>query len=265
MNLDSIFNNENEKPLDNIVTDGGYCGIFRTIACIGDSLSSGEMESLKEDGTKGYHDYFDYSWGQFIARDAGCEVLNFSRGGMSAKEYCESFAEANNFWSPKKACQAYIIALGVNDISAYGKELGSLSDIDKKDWKNNKKTFVGYYAEIIQRLKQIQPKARFFLMTLPKSENNDRLEAEDLHRELMYGLAEMFDYTYVLDFRKYAPVYDESFKKKFYLGGHLNAAGYRLTAKMTESYIDYIIRHNMEDFAQVAFIGTPFHNCEAKW
>ena len=75
----------------------------------------------------------------------------------------------------------------------------------------------------------------------------------------------VFDYTYVLDFRKYAPVYDESFKKKFYLGGHLNAAGYRLTAKMTESYIDYIIRHNMEDFAQVAFIGTPFHNCEAKW
>ena len=120
MNLDSIFNNENEKPLDIIVTDGGYCGIFRTIACIGDSLSSGEMESLKEDGTKGYHDYFDYSWGQFIARDAGCEVLNFSRGGMSAKEYCESFAEANNFWSPKKACQAYIIALGVNDISTYG-------------------------------------------------------------------------------------------------------------------------------------------------
>lgn len=265
MNLDDIFNNENEKPLDNIVTDGGYCGIFRTIGCIGDSLSSGEMESLKEDGSKGYHDYFEYSWGQFIARDVGCEVLNFSRGGMSVKEYCESFAEANNFWSPKKECQAYIIALGVNDISAYGKELGSLSDIDKKDWKNNKKTFVGYYAEIIQRLKKIQPKARFFLMTIPYEGKNDRTEAEDLHRELMYDLAEMFDYTYVLDFRKYAPAYDENFKKKFYLGGHLNAAGYRLTAKMTESYIDYIIRHNMEDFAQVAFIGTPFHNCEAKW
>ena len=32
---------ENEKPLDRIVTDGGFCGIFRRIACIGDSLSSG--------------------------------------------------------------------------------------------------------------------------------------------------------------------------------------------------------------------------------
>ena len=24
---------ENEKPLDRIVTDGGFCAIFRTIAC----------------------------------------------------------------------------------------------------------------------------------------------------------------------------------------------------------------------------------------
>ena len=32
---------ENELPLQNIVSDGCYCGIFRTIACVGDSLSSG--------------------------------------------------------------------------------------------------------------------------------------------------------------------------------------------------------------------------------
>lgn len=265
MNLDNIFNNENEKPLDNLVSDGGYCGIFRTIACIGDSLSSGEMESLNTEDIKGYHDYYEYSWGQFMARDIGCEVLNFSKGGMSAGAYCESFARDNNFWSPKKACQAYIIALGVNDISGCGKELGSVSDIDINDWRNNKKTFLGYYAQIIQRMKEIQPKARFFLMTIPHSERNDREEAEDIHQRLMYELAALFEYTYVLDFRKYAPVYDAEFKKKFYLGGHLNAAGYRLTAKMTESYIDYIIRHNMEDFAQTAFIGTEFHNCGAKW
>lgn len=102
-------------------------------------------------------------------------------------------------------------------------------------------------------------------MTIPHSERNDREEAEDIHQRLMYELADLFEYTYVLDFRKYAPVYDEEFKKKFYMGGHLNAAGYRLTAKMTESYIDYIIRHNMEDFTQTAFIGTTFYNCGEKW
>lgn len=265
MNLDDIFNNHNEKPLDNIVADGGYCGIFRTIACVGDSLSSGEMVSTKEDGERGYHDYYDYSWGQFMARDVGCDVLNFSKGGMTAEAYCESFAETNGYWEKDKACRAYIIALGVNDISKHGKELGAISDIDVDDWKNNKKTFVGYYAQIIQRLKEIQPKARFFLVTIPKSERKDREEAENEHQKLLYEIAKIFDFTYVIDLRKYAPVYDENFQKKFYLDGHMNAAGYRFSAKIIESYIDYIIRHNMEDFAQIAFVGTEFHNERAKW
>ena len=48
----------------------------------------------------------------------------------------------------------------------------------------------------------------------------------------------------------------EDFKEKFYLNGHMNACGYLLTAKMIVSYIDYIIRHNIEDFNEVGFIGT---------
>ena len=107
---------ENEKPFDRMVTNGGFTGIFRTIGCVGDSLSSGELESQDDEGNKGFHDYFDYSWGQYIAREAGCKVYNFSRGGMTAMEYCESFAEENDFWNPALACQGYIIALGVNDL-----------------------------------------------------------------------------------------------------------------------------------------------------
>ena len=153
---------------------------------MGDSLASGEFESLDEKGNKGYHDYYEYSWGQFIARAIGAKVYNFSKGGMSAKEYCENFASANDFWSPEKRCQAYIIALGVNDISAYGNDLGSVSDIDISDYRNNKKTFAGYYGQIIQRLKINQPKAKFFLMTCPDSGRNDRTEAEDIHQKLIW-------------------------------------------------------------------------------
>ena len=58
MDLKMMFD-EDEKPLDNLVTNGGFCGIFRTIGCVGDSLSSGELESLDENGNKGYHDYFE--------------------------------------------------------------------------------------------------------------------------------------------------------------------------------------------------------------
>ena len=35
---------------------------------------------------------------------------------MTAKFYVEYYAAAKGFWSSGKACQAYVIALGVNDI-----------------------------------------------------------------------------------------------------------------------------------------------------
>lgn len=259
MILDDIFQNENERPLDKLVTDGGYTSVFRTICCVGDSLSSGEFEADNGNGGSSYHDMFEYSWGQFLARICGNKVYNFSRSGMTAKEYCESFAEYNGFWNPKYASDAYIIALGVNDLFGLKQEVGRLSDIDFDDWHNSKQNFAGYYAEVIQRLKAIQPRAKFFLMTMPRENENENEELKKEHSKLLYELAERLDNTYVIDLFKYAPVYNDEFKKKFYLRGHMNPMGYLLTAKMTASYIDYIIRHNMEDFKEIGFIGTELH------
>ena len=252
---------ENEKPLDKLVEDGGFCSIFRTIACVGDSLSSGEFESRDENGNPGYHDMFEYSWGQFMARTCGSKVYNFSRGGMSASEYMNGFAESMGFWNKDLAAQAYIFALGVNDLLNMNQELGTIDDI-KDNWQDNAKTFAGYYGAIIQRYKEIQPRAKFFLMTMPRGRktreednpvNWDKCEA---HSALLYQMAEKFDNTYVLDIRKYGPVYDGDFYRWFYLYGHLNPMGYKLTAKMVMSYIDYIIRHDMENFYRVGYIGT---------
>ena len=260
MNIQEFIAKENEKPLDRIVSDGGFTSIFRTIACIGDSLASGEFESIKADGSHGWHDMYEYSWGQYIGRMCGSKVYNLSRGGMTAKVYCESFADSNGFWNPKYASQCYIIALGVNDILNVKQELGSVKDVDFSDYKNNKENFAGYYAQIIQRLKQIQPRAKFFLMTMAKDgENDSRLEEKQAHSALLYDFADKFDNTYVIDLLKYAPTYDEKFKENFYLCGHMNPMGYDLTAKMVASYIDYIIRHNPQDFKEVGFIGTDLH------
>lgn len=264
MDLKKLLGDENEKPLDRLTPDGGFCRVFRTIGCIGDSLSSGEFESCDEAGNVGYHDYFEYSWGQIMARHCGIKVYNFSRGGMTAKEYWESFAENNGFWDEDKLCQAYIIALGVNDLFGQKQKLGSIGDIDLDNYHNNQETFAGYYARIIQRLKSMQPKARFFLVTLA----NDNICSDPSTagmRDLLYDLAKLFEYTYVIDLEQYGPVYDADFKAKFYLGGHLNAAGYTLTANMIESYIDYIVRHHFEDFLQTGFIGKDVHYCKAKW
>ena len=257
MTITSLFN-ENEKPLESLVTDGGFVGIFRTIACVGDSLSSGEFESIDDEGKKHYHDLYDYSWGQYIARMAGCKVYNFSKGGMTAQQYIESFADQRGFWDTGLASQAYIIALGVNDLFNKHMPLGSIEDICLEDYTKNEKTFCGYYAAIIQRYKEIQPDAKFFFMTMPKSANEAQNKITEEFLALLNKMTEIFSNSYVIDLYNYAPVYDASFRDKFFLGGHMNACGYILTAKMVASYIDYIIRHNMEDFKQIGFVGTPY-------
>ena len=46
---------ENEQPLDRLVGAYSRTSIFRTIAFIGDSLSSGEFETRDEAGKAHYH------------------------------------------------------------------------------------------------------------------------------------------------------------------------------------------------------------------
>jgi hypothetical protein len=264
MKLDDFmnsFDDPGELPLDNIIDGGGFCGILRTIGCIGDSLSSGEYETVDLEGKRHYYDFYDYSWGQFMARATGTTVYNFSKGGMSAKQYIETFANEKGFWNPDFKCKAYIIALGINDLRNDNQQVGSIDDICKDDYKRNAKTFAGYYAAIVQRLKEIAPDAKFFFMTMPEERNRPELQnLKNAHAKLMYDFSEFFDNSYVLDFKKYAPVYDKEFKEKFYLNNHMNAAGYALTAKFVISYIDYIIRHNIKDFSEIGLVNTPYKN-----
>ena len=184
-----------EKPLENMVSDGGYTSIFRTIACVGDSLSSGEFETLDEaTGVRHYYDMFEYSWGQYIARMAGLKAYNFSRGGMTASEYCDSYAAAKDWWNPELQAQAYIIALGVNDLIGARQPLGEMSDINPDDPTQNEKTFTGYYARVIQQYKAISPDAKFFLVTMPKTPHHgEEAEAKAMQLLERIGLADKRD------------------------------------------------------------------------
>ncbi len=243
-----------EKPLETLV--GGYSNtaIFRKIAFIGDSLSSGEFETVDADGSRGYHDLYEYSWGQYIARKNGLTAYNFSKGGMTAKGYLNNFAGENGFWDKEKACQAYVIALGVNDIYGQNMNIGDANDITAELTEGS--PFISYYAEIIRRYKEISPDAKFFFVTFPnEGERTDKVKTEGMVNAL-YALAEHFDNSYVIDLYKYGPIYDDVFREKYFLHGHMNPMGYIFTANLIDSYIDYIVRANPDDFKNVGFIGT---------
>ena len=263
MDWNKYLYDENEKPLDRLVDGYSHTSVFRKIAFVGDSLSSGEFETRDAEGKAGYHDLFEYSWGQYIARKNGLTAYNFSKGGMTAEKYIESFAQEKGYWDPALKAQAYVMALGVNDVFNKGMEIGSAAaDVDLQDWRNNKPTFIGYYAAIVSRYKEIAPDAKFFFVTFPNDDRPDRenrekrcANAKATIREL-YALAELFDNAYVIDLYRYGPAYDNAFREKFYLHGHMNPSGYILTAQLIDSYIDYIVRHNPDDFRTAGMINT---------
>lgn len=258
---------QNETPLSNIIRDGGMMNIFRTIGCIGDSLSSGEFEYDIE-GEKGYWDCYDYSWGKQIEHITGISVTNYSHGGLTAYHlYQEAdtqssfYGNLNTLFNPKDLKQAYIVALGVNDMRGknnlqelYGGQVGDArTDICLEDYHKNPQTFVGCYAKIIQRIQSMQPDTKFFLMTMP----DDGIGDEEAFSKTIQEIADTLEHCYVLDMYKYAPKYDSAFRRN-YFAGHMNAMGYLLTAHYVMTYIDWIIRHNPVAFKYVQFIGSPY-------
>ncbi|MBO4572450.1 MAG: SGNH/GDSL hydrolase family protein [Clostridia bacterium] len=251
-----------KNPVNNQAYDGGFTAIFRTVGFIGDSLSSGEHESFTN-GVVGYHDYYEYSWGQFMARKCGFKAYNFSCGGLTAKSFL-SFSDEHECFVKEKACQAYVIALGVNDVSRiidkveYDGGFGTTEDMINR----NRATFVGCYAKIIDRARETEPNCRIFVVTPPVSDwdGDVRSSLYDDVAGFLRKLPEYFPLLYVIDLRKYAPVYDKTFRDFYYCGGHLNAMGYKYTADVMCNYIDYIIKTTPEDFIQTGFIGKSEYN-----
>ncbi len=261
------------NPIRKLIKNQGLVPIIRTLGCIGDSLSSGEHESFNDKGERGYHDYYEYSWGQFIARKCGLKCINFSRGGLKAIDFMGDWLFPDMF-KEENLCQAYTIALGVNDINHLCKGityegLGDLHCAINNSYENNLKTVLGCYVNLLRKIKENQPKARVFLVTIPRESRTDK-NWNNLAKELSNAIRQMpqyFEFTYVIDLNKYSVDYGKkSFKDKYYIDNHLNAMGYKYTADVMITYIDYIIKRNVKDFKQIGFVlkGGEY-NVNEKW
>lgn len=247
--------------------DCGMLQIFRTIGCIGDSLSSGEFE-YDNNGEKGYWDCYEYSWGKYIERMTGISVTNFSKGGLTAYHLYQSADERNSeiddinhLFDQRNMKQGYMIALGFNDLKwydnlrvLYGGRIGDAEDICLEDYSKNAGSFAGWYAKIIQRIQILQPDTKFFLVTMPQQEKDN---GEKRFAEVIREIAAKLPNCYVIDLYQNGPIYDENFCRN-YFSGHMNAMGYLLTARFILNCADRIIQENPMDFRFVQFIGSDF-------
>lgn len=245
------------KPLSLMRYDGGYATIFHKIGFIGDSLSSGEVEFVKEDGSIGRVDLYDFSFGKRVGEITGNECLNFSRGGLTAKAAYNNYnTELQN---EENICTAYNIYLGTNDRNNTPYPVGTKSDIDLTNKENNADSFYGWYGKIIQRIKEVQPRAKIFLMTLPKNAQSTKSVP---YNECIKDLATIFSNCFVIDTYNDWDEQSSAWMKLYGSGTHLNAVGYQKYAYNWVTHVNFIIENNLIAFRDVAFIGrneTPYY------
>ena len=73
-----------------------------------------------------------------------------------------------------------------------------------------------------------------------------RVPLEEEHTRLIHAMAARFDKTYVIDLRKYAPVYDAAFKEAFFFDESHGVVGAVMFGQTDNVQFDY-----SKDFAKV--------------
>lgn len=253
-----------QTPIERIRYDCGLFSIFTSIGIIGDSYASGEMQGYHSDGT-GYNvDMYEFSWGQQMAKMTGADVFNFSQGGQSARGWMKGNTArtwdkndiAGGAHSNKKGC--YFIDFGRNDKvlvenNTYTAGIGTVADINVTDYTLNADSFVGWYAQIIQALKQLDNRCFIFCITTA----NKNLYAD--YNAQVRNIVQFFtgQRVFLIDLETYAGVPNS--QPWYFLRQHPSAAGYLFIAYEIMNYVDWIIRNNGATFIDTALVGTDIY------
>ena len=159
---------------------------------------------------------------------------------------------------PENKCDAYIISMASNDVySKSGYYVGTIADVHVGNESENGDSYYGYLSQVIARCHDVQKRAYLFVLTYPhgfgQTESGGYTQAMrdivELYREAGYNI-------YLIDYAAYGMSVDEAEAKGFKRSVHYVAAGYQYMTYEICTYIDWIIRHNIEDFKDAAFVRT---------
>ena len=231
-----------ENDIHNLYYENDIWKVFHRVGIIGDSLASGESAS-NEGGTTIYHDLYQFSWGQCMARDSGNTYFNFSKGGLTTKTW---YTDANYGYpaasQPDKICDMYIIGLGQNDAGQH-MTVGTSADINMSNPDLNADTFYGNYGKIIQKMRELAPKAPIFVCSRPT------VSASNEYETAIRAMPTLFSNVYLLDMYKHVNDYYDanSIIRRCLRSGHYNAVE-----------ISNVMKENLDDFLQVEFINTDW-------
>lgn len=226
-----------------------YSGIsmFPRFGVIGDSYASGVIYPDADH-------HYRMSWPQILARENGCIGVNYSRGGMTTKQFI-----TNTTWGLPRLeaditagypCGLYLLCLGINDSNGSNtwgglSILGSSSDVNASNPDANADTFWGNYCRIISHIKAAAPDARICICTFKRIPTPQTEDGYIPFNNAIRAIAE-FNSIPLLDLEN-----DNFFASSYYLnrmvGSHPTAPQYvgyahginRLLCKAVRENYDY--------------------------
>jgi lysophospholipase L1-like esterase len=154
--------------------------------------------------------------------------------------------------SDKKA-QAYIIGLGANDINLGASYLGQQSDVHPTNPSLNADTYYGNYGKIISAIKEIEPRAKIFVLTNPSYGNSSLRQQFNVAVRYM---PTVFTNTYLIDLSE--SQFQSGFIDANKVSSHFTPAGYKFIATIIAREISKIIYNNASDFWFSNLIGTEY-------
>lgn len=273
--LDALENPDylQDNPLAVTKETPGYTAIFRKMGVIGGSMSSGFHS---HQGTSGDGNLYEFSTLQFMARMCGSKGFNFSQGGMSAREWVNNPDRGGvSSLFLNNACDFYLIQLGNNDLGIHESTpsytLGTISDLTPTGGVYPD-TFFGNMGAILQKIRDVQPRAYVFLSTFLRGYGT--VPSDFNYNQAIRNIVTYFSnpanrpsgdelHYYLIDYYTYGAPYSYYYSgihEETVRGSHPVATGYLFWAWQYCTYIDWLIKNNMADFNDVAFVGTDMYD-----
>ena len=249
---------DDTNPLSVVKETAGFTSILHRIGVVGASLTNGGHN--KTIGDFPLEAGREYSWTQRLARLCGITCFNFGQSGY----WCKYWLDDNGGYysavaEPTNKCDAYIISFASNDADPTKADypLGTISDVHVGNESQNGASYYGYLSQVIARCHEVQERAYLFVLTYPHDYSS--LE-QNGYTQAMRDIVTLYKNSnykiYLIDYATYGMSFTDALAKGYARGTHYVGMGYQYMTYEICTYIDWIIRHNVDDFKDIAFVRT---------
>ena len=222
------------------------CNIFHKVVCVGDSYTSGHIQTPSESTATGTNE--DYAWPRFMEQlTGGNTYVNCGISGATTVTW-QTGARGLAKAQASGRAQAYIIGLMINDSEASSAKyvpVGTATDIG-----TNNNTYYAQMSKIVRELNTVSPQAKIFINTCPKSDTARYAPYNQAVRDIV----EYYEDTYpvhCIDLVEYADLYAMQSLVDDFTNDHYTALGYEQFAEIYAYILSDYINNHVSEFQDV--------------